>query len=118
MSVQTPTLEYREKDPDTINAFYNEFESVIKSVKSRDNLVKAGDFNSETGTAALGSNIYRKQIAIYRKGRANCNGYSLLELTKSQSFKLINTSFKDKQCHRSKKESPIKINQTQNTSRV
>ena len=118
MSVQTPTLEYREKDPDTINAFYNEFESVIKSVKSRDNLVKAGDFNSETGTAALGSNIYSKQIAIYRKGRANSNGYSLLDLAKSQSFKLINNFFKDKQCQRSKRESPIKINQTQNTSRV
>lgn len=118
MSVWTPTLEYSEKDPDTTDAFYDEFESLIKSVKSRDNVVKAGDFNSETGTAALGSNIYRKKIAIYRKGKANSNGYSLLELTKSQSFKLINTFFKDKQCHRSKRESPIKINQTQNTSRV
>ena len=61
MSVYAPTLlEYGEKDPETTDAFYNELESVIKNLKCRDNLVRAGDFNAKTGTAALKSNIYKK----------------------------------------------------------
>ena len=65
MSVYAPTLEYSEKDPDTTDAFYNELESVIKNLKSRDNLVRAGDFNAKTGTAALKSNIYKKNGLEY-----------------------------------------------------
>ena len=53
-------------DPDTVDAFYNELESVMKNVKSRDTLAIAGDFNTKTGTAALETNIYRKQTGKYR----------------------------------------------------
>ena len=60
MSIYVPTLECSEKDPDTADAFYNELESVIKNVKSRDNHVIAGDFDKETRTAALERNIYKK----------------------------------------------------------
>ena len=105
MRVEAPTLEYSEKDPKNVDIFY-ELKSVIKKVKSTDSLVKAGDSNIETGTAALESNmLFRKQLGIYGKGRPN----SLLELVKSQSFKLTNTFFKHKKCHRPKWEWPIKI---------
>ena len=67
MSIYASTLECSEKDPDTVDAFYNELESVMKNVKSRDNLAIASDFSPKTGTSALESNIYRKQIGIYRK---------------------------------------------------
>ena len=80
MNVYAPTLECSEKDPDTVDAFYNKLKNVIKNVKSTDNLVTAGDFNAKAATAALESNIYKKQIGIYRKG------YRLLELAKSQSL--------------------------------
>ena len=88
------------------DAFYKELDkNVIKNVKSRDNLVIAGDFNSETGTNAVESNIYRKQIGIYGKERANSNGYSLFNLAKSHFFKY-------KKRLGSKQESPFKICQT------
>ena len=46
----------------------------------------AVDFNTKIGTAALESNIYKKQIEIYGKGKANSNCYRLLKLAKSQSY--------------------------------
>ena len=58
--LRSPTLEYSEKDPDNVDVFYNGLKSVIENFKSRDNLVIAGDSNSETETAALESNIFRK----------------------------------------------------------
>ena len=67
MSIYAPKLECSEKDSDTVDAFYNKLENLIKNDKSRDNLVTAGDFNAKTSTAALESNIYKKQIGIYRK---------------------------------------------------
>ena len=45
MSIYAPKLECRDKHADTFDAFYNKLGSVIKNVKSRDNLVIAGDFN-------------------------------------------------------------------------
>ena len=59
---------------------------MTKNVKSRDNHVMAGDFNAKIGTAALESNIYKKQIGIYGKGKANSNCYRLIKLEKSQSY--------------------------------
>ena len=92
MSVYAATLKFSEKDPDIADAFYNELESVIKNVKSRDNFVITGNFNAKTGTAALECNIYKKQIGIYRKGKANSNGYRLLELAKSHTKSLAKSS--------------------------
>ena len=66
MSIYASTLECSKKDPDTVDAFYNELESVMKNVKSRDNLAIASDFNAKRGTAALETNIYRKQTGMYR----------------------------------------------------
>ena len=47
MNVYAPTLECSKKDQDTVDAFYNKLKNVIKNVKSRDNLVTAGDFNAK-----------------------------------------------------------------------
>ena len=85
-------------------------ESIIKKVKSRDDLIIAGDFNAKTGTAALETNLYKKQIGLYGKGKVNSNGFRLLDFAKSYSLKISNTFYKHKQCHRSTWESPIKIN--------
>ena len=60
MSVYAPTLECREEDQDTFDAFYNELESVIENVKSRDSFFITGDFNAKIGTPALESNIFQK----------------------------------------------------------
>ena len=76
MSIHAWTLESREEYPDTFYAFYNELQNVIQNVKSRDSLVIAGDFNAKIRTAALETNIYRKEIEIYGKGRANSSGYN------------------------------------------
>ena len=83
------------------DTFYAVLGSVIKKVKSTDNLVITGNFNVKTGTAALESNIYKKMTGIYGKGKANSNGYILLEPAKSQSLKITNTFFKHKNRHRS-----------------
>ena len=90
--VYAATLKCSEKDPDTADVFYNELESVIKNVKSRDNLVITGNFNAKTGTAALECNVYRKHNGIYGKGKANNNGYRLLELAESQAKSLAKSN--------------------------
>ena len=41
-----PTLDKSEKDPDQANQFYNKLKSVIKKVRSKDNLIIAGDLRS------------------------------------------------------------------------
>ena len=41
-----PILDKSEKDPDQANQFYNKLESVIKKVRSKDNLIIAGDLRS------------------------------------------------------------------------
>ena len=110
LSVYAPTLEKSEKNPEGAENFYNIMESVIKKVKSRDDLIIAGDFNAKTGTAALENNLYKTQIGMYGKGEVNSNGYRLLDFAKSYSLKLTNTFYKHKQCHRSTWESPIKVN--------
>ena len=92
MSVYAATLKCCEKDLDAADAFYNQLERVIKNVKSRDNFVITGNFNAKTGTAALECNIYKKQIGIYGKGKANNNGYRLLELAKSQTKSLAKSN--------------------------
>lgn len=54
----------------------------MKNVKSRDNLVIAGYFNSKTRTAAIESNTCKKQIGIYGKSKANANAtYEYIRLT-------------------------------------
>ena len=55
MIIYEPTLECREKDSDTFDVFYNELESVIKNVKSRDSFVIAGNFNANIATNMLES---------------------------------------------------------------
>ena len=70
MSIYAPTRECREEDPGTFDALYNEFENAIKNVKSRDNLVIAGNFKAKIGTAALESNILKTDWNIpKRKGK-------------------------------------------------
>ena len=64
MSIYAPKLECSEKDSDTVDAFYNKLENVIKNDKSRDNLVTAGDFNAKTATAALESKRKEVHIAV------------------------------------------------------
>ena len=41
-----PTLDKSEKDPDQANQFYNKLKSVIKKVRSKDNLIIARDLRS------------------------------------------------------------------------
>lgn len=41
-----PILDKSEKDPDQANQFYNKLKSVIKKVRSKDNLIIAGDLRS------------------------------------------------------------------------
>ena len=41
-----PILDTSEKDPDQANQFYNKLKSVIKKVRSKDNLIIAGDLRS------------------------------------------------------------------------
>ena len=69
MSIYAPTLEYREKDSDTFDILYNELESVIKNVKSRDSLVIAGDFNTKIGTNTLESKQKTDWNIRKRKGK-------------------------------------------------
>ena len=69
MSIYAPTLECREEDPNTSDVLYNELESVIKNVKSRDSLVIAGDFNAEIGTNTLESKQKTDWNIRKRKGK-------------------------------------------------
>ena len=41
-----PTLDKSEKDPDQANQFHNKLKSVIKKVRSKDNLIIARDLRS------------------------------------------------------------------------
>ena len=87
-------------------------------VKARNNLAIAGDFSAQTGTAALESNIYKKQIEKCGKEKANNNDYRLQEMAKSQFLKLTNTFLRHKQCHRSTWELSNKVSQIQSIESI
>ena len=69
MSIYAPTLEYREKDSDTFDVFYNDLESVIKNVKSRDSFVITGNFNAKIATNMLESKQKTDRNIRKRKGK-------------------------------------------------
>ena len=69
MIIYEPTLECREKDSDTFDVFYNELESVIKNVKSRDSFVIAGNFNANIATNMLESKQKTDWNIRKRKGK-------------------------------------------------
>ena len=69
MSIYAPTLECRGKDSDTFDVFYNELESVIKNVKSRDSFVIAGNFNAKIATNMLESKQKTDRNIRKRKGK-------------------------------------------------
>ena len=69
MSIYAPTLECREEDPDPFDVLYNESESVIKNVKSRDSLVIACDFNAKIGINPLESKQKTDWNIRKRKGK-------------------------------------------------
>ena len=48
ISAYAPTLEIRKKHPQKCEQFYDELQSLIKTVKTRDLLIVTGDFNAKT----------------------------------------------------------------------
>ena len=109
ISAYAPTLDKSEKNPDVSEQFYNELNSVVTTVRKRNFLLVAGDFNAKTGSA-FSDQIYTRNIGKYGKGEVNSNGYQLLEFAKTNDLKLTNTFFKHKQCHRTTWEAPDRIN--------
>ena len=98
-----PTLPVSESDPKTREDFYEELESVVRGVSSRDYLIVAGDFNAKTGKEWT---EYPDNIGRYGKGEINNNGRELLEFCNRQSLTLSNTLFRHKMAHRTTWESP------------
>ena len=93
INAYAPTLPVSENDPDIRERFYDELESVVRSVSKRDFLVIAGDFNAKTGQEW---NTYPENMGRYGKGQVNSNGRELLEFCNQQDLILTNTLFRHK----------------------
>ena len=106
ISAYAPTEESCKKTPNLRENFYNELDSTLKNIKSRDIVIVEGDFNGKTGSAY---NLYKTYMGKYGKGEVNTNGYALLELAKSNNLKLTNTFFRHKPAHITTWDSPERI---------
>ena len=96
LSAYAPTEDSCNKNPCLRENFYNMFDSVLKSINSRDIVFIGGDFNSKTGSAYK---LYNTCMGKFGKGDANENGFALLELAKSNNLKLTNTFFRHQPAH-------------------
>ena len=112
ISVYAPTLESTRKSPEETINFYNDLNTVINLVKSRDTLLICGDFNAKAKPKNdVIQEIFMKNIGKYGKGELNENGQYLLEFAKQNDLRLTNTFFKHKPCHRTTWECPNRINE-------
>ena len=103
INAYAPTLPVSESNPEVRESFYDELESVVRSVSNRDYMIIAGDFNAKTGREW---DRYPQNIGRYGKGDINSNGKELLEFCNRQNLILTNTLFRHKMAHRSTWESP------------
>lgn len=94
INAYTPTLPVSEKDPAKRHDFYNELETLVRTISKRDTLVITGYFNAKTGNACWRE--YPNNIGKYGKGKVNCNGKELLEFCNRQHLILANTLFRQK----------------------
>ena len=78
ISVYAPTLESTRKSPEETINFYNDLNTVINLVKSRDTLLICGDFNAKAKPKNdVIQEIFMKNIGKYGKGELNENGQYL-----------------------------------------
>ena len=103
INAYAPTLPVSESNPEVRESFYDELESVVRSVSNRNYMIIAGDFNAKTGREW---DRYPQNIGRYGKGDINSNGKELLEFCNRQNLILTNTLFRHKMAHRSIWESP------------
>lgn len=95
-----PTLENSTKNPELRDNFYDQLDSVIRKINSRDALIIGGDFNAICGkNTTKDFPEYRGTIGKYGKGTINDNGHSLLHFAKNNNLRLTNTLFKHKPAH-------------------
>lgn len=100
-----PTLPNSEADPTKREEFYNQLESLIKTVGSSTTLLVAGDFNAQIGTAYW---KYPNNMGPFGKGKLNSNGQELLELTARNDLLVTNTTFQHKLSHVTTWEAPTR----------
>ena len=100
-----PTLPNSEKNPEIHDNFYNELESLIKTIPNRHTLILAGDFNAQTGSAY---HRYRDTMGRFGKGKVNSNGEELLAFAQRNDLVLTNTLFQHKLSHITTWESPYR----------
>ena len=93
ISAYAPTLELSIKQPEKSETFYDELESLIHTVKARDFLIIAGDFNAKTGSAYK---KYKTVMGRFGKGELNENGTELLDFCLRNELILTNTTFQHK----------------------
>ena len=105
----SPTEEMSKKHPDDTEKFYDDLESLIKSVGKRHFLVIGGDFNAKTGTL---HKQYPHIIGRYGKGRASSNGHELAELCSRNNLMLANTIFRHKSAHITTWQAPENLTAT------
>ena len=95
-----PTLENSTKKPELRENFYDQLDSVIQKINSRDVLIVGGDFNAICGKhTSKDFPEYQDTVGKYSKGTINDNGYSLLQFAKNNNMRLSNTMFKHKPAH-------------------
>ena len=104
-SVLAPTLKMSETTPKLVHDFYDKLDQLVKQVSNRDLLVIAGDFNAKTGDAY---EIYSKNMGKFGLGKANSNGYELLNFATKNDLILTNTKFNHNLSQRVTWESPEK----------
>jgi exonuclease III len=100
-----PTLITSETNPVIRETFYSQLESLIKTVRRRNILIIAGDFNAKTGSAYL---EYARNMGMYGKGWLNSNGKELLDLAHRNDLLLTNTIFQHKLAHITTWEAPTR----------
>ena len=105
INAYAPTQPVSEKNPEIREKFYDELESVMRTISNRDQLIVTGDFNAKTGSAYKD---YPENMGAFGKGTVNSNGIELLDLANRHDMILSNTIFKHKLAHITTWESPAR----------
>ena len=88
ISAYAPTM----TNPDeTITAFYEDLENLLKTVPKEDKLLLLGDFNARVGTDHL---AWSGVLGKHGIGKCNSNGHLLLKTCMSHGLIITNTLFR------------------------
>ena len=88
INVYAPTSQRVEKYPDEIEQFYKDLNETFNSIRKRELVILAGDFNAKAG-----QKLGEKCIGRFSKGKRNSNGDKLIEFCEYYKLFITNRVF-------------------------